>query len=109
MPSDPEEDYKRAKQRLEMAEGRLTSLDAQIVDVAGAMAYWRASWRRTNDPEAAIARVVGQPWPDQADIRAAFDEWVAAYRDALQAWGRLPAEARLRLNEPTQRERSTLP
>lgn len=108
-PIDPEQHYIDVKRRLDMASGRLTSLDAQIVDLAGAMAYWRASWRRTNDPEAAVARVIGQPWPDHADIVAAFEEWLEVYREALRVWAQLPVEAQLRLVEPTQRERSALP
>jgi len=109
MQADAEERYLEVKRRLDMAAGRLTSLDAQIVDLAGAMAYWRASWRRTNDPEAAVARVLGQPWPDHSDIVATFEEWLLAYREAIRLWGELPAEAQLRLNQPTQRERSPLP
>lgn len=106
MPDDCEERYLEVKRRLDMASGRLTSLDAQVVDLAGAMAYWRASWRRTNDPEAAIAQVTAQPWPDRADIIEAFNEWLDVYREAVRLWTELPAEAQIRLNEPTQRERS---
>ena len=85
--AEPEERYREAKLRLDLASGRLTSLDAQIVDVAGAMASWRASWRRGLDPEASAALVVSQSWPDQSDIETAFTEWLAAYHDALDAWG----------------------
>ncbi len=109
MSSDGEQHYIEVKRRLDMASGRLTSLDAQIVDVAGAMAYWRASWRRTNDPEAAVARVIAQPWPDHDDIVSAFEEWLTAYREAVRVWTQLPPEVQLRLIEPTQQERSALP
>lgn len=109
MSNEGEQHYIEVKRRLDMAAGRLTSLDAQIVDLAGAIAYWRASWRRTNDPEAAVARVLGQPWPDHGDIVAAFEEWLTTYREAIRVWAQLPTEAQLRLNEPTQRERSALP
>ena len=105
---DPEGAYVVAKRRLDLAAGRLTSLDAQIVDIAGAMAFWRASWRRSTDPESAVTRVISQAWPDQAQIEAAFEEWLAAYYNAVSARGRLPAEAQLRLNEPSQPERSAL-
>ena len=101
-----EQHYIEAKRRLDLASGRLTSLDAQIVDVAGAMASWRASWRRATDPESAVACVVSLPWPDHATVESAFDEWLAAYHEAIESWGRLPAAAQLRFNQPTRPSRS---
>jgi hypothetical protein len=97
-----EQHYLEAKRRLDMAAGRLTSLDAQIVDVAGAIAYWRASWRQTRDPDAAVALVLDQPWPDRDDIERAFREWLHAYHAALDAWGLLSSESQLRLVQPTR-------
>lgn len=97
-----EQHYLEAKRRLDLAAGRLTSLDAQIVELAGAMAYWRASWRQTGDPDSAVARVLAQPWPDREDLESAFHDWLAAYHDAIDAWGLLPAEAQLRLAQPTR-------
>lgn len=97
-----EQHYIEAKRRLDMAAGRLSSLDAQIVDVAGAMAYWRASWRQTHDPDAAVAQVLDQSWPERADIEQAFNDWLGSYHDALDAWGQLSTEAQLRLVQPTR-------
>jgi hypothetical protein len=97
-----EQHYIEVKRRLDLASGRLTSLDAQIVDVAGAMAYWRASWRQTRDPDAAVAQVLDQTWPDRADVERAFREWLDAYHEALEAWGLLSSEAQLRLVQPTR-------
>ncbi|MDA0352312.1 MAG: hypothetical protein O3A10_08885 [Chloroflexi bacterium] len=97
-----EQHYTEAKRRLDFAAGRLSSLDAQIVDVAGAMAYWRASWRQTHDPDAAVAKVLSQPWPDREDVERAFEDWLASYHAALEAWVQLSSEAQLRLVQPTR-------
>jgi hypothetical protein len=72
------------------------------VDIAGAIASWRASWRRTHNPEDAVGRVLALPWPDQDDVEVAFTEWLAAYREAVEAWSQLSNEAQVRLVQPTR-------
>ncbi len=96
-----EQHYIEVKRRLDFAYGRLSSMDSQIVDVAGAMASWRASWRQTHDPELAVSRVLEQPWPERDDVEQVFQEWLAAYREAIAVWTTLSTESKLRLSEPT--------
>ena len=67
------------------------------------MASWRASWRKTHDPELAVSRILEQPWPEHDDIEPVFQEWLGAYREAIEVWTTLPTEAKLRLSEPTRR------
>ena len=97
-----EQHYLEIKRQLDLASGRLMSFDAQIVDVAGAMAYWRASWRQTRDPEAALVQVLDQSWLEREDLEAAFHDWLTQYHAALKAWGQLSSEAQLRLVQPTR-------
>jgi hypothetical protein len=97
-----EQRYLEAKRALDDAASCLARLDEEIVDVAGAMAFWRASWRQTHDPEAAVRQVLAQRWPARGEIERAFEAWLTAYRDAVDSWGMLPSEAQLRLEQPSR-------
>jgi len=104
-----EQHYLEAKRRLDLASGRVASLDAQIMDIAGTIASWRANWQRTRDPDAAVAQVLNQPWPGQDDVERTFEEWLEAYHAAIEAWSALSGDAQLRVAPPTGSSPRALP